>query len=167
VEGLENGANDYVTKPFRRSELMARIRMHLRGAQRAAAAAGASPPPPAPPAGLWLGGGGGGGGEAGGLAGSFVGGGGGGSEHAEGPRLLLQPGQEVPVLAVQVRGRAARPRRSAANRGGGRGAPCLRRDPALSGGQQAGRLALRLPAPAPTRPALPPTPAPLPPGVRP
>lgn len=29
IEGLNCGANDYVTKPFRRGELLARIRMHL------------------------------------------------------------------------------------------------------------------------------------------
>ena len=31
VAALEAGANDYVAKPFRRAELLARIRMHLRG----------------------------------------------------------------------------------------------------------------------------------------
>ncbi|KAF5837003.1 hypothetical protein DUNSADRAFT_4976 [Dunaliella salina] len=30
VEGLNAGANDYVSKPFRRQELLARMRMHLR-----------------------------------------------------------------------------------------------------------------------------------------
>ena len=30
VEALDAGANDYAIKPFRRSELLARIRMHLR-----------------------------------------------------------------------------------------------------------------------------------------
>jgi DNA-binding response OmpR family regulator len=33
VACLEGGASDYVVKPFRRSELMARIRMHLREAK--------------------------------------------------------------------------------------------------------------------------------------
>jgi two-component system copper resistance phosphate regulon response regulator CusR len=31
VEGLEGGANDYITKPFRFDELLARIRVQLRG----------------------------------------------------------------------------------------------------------------------------------------
>eukprot|EP00878_Enallax_costatus_P002030 GHUV01002194.1.p1 GENE.GHUV01002194.1~~GHUV01002194.1.p1 ORF type:complete len:827 (+),score=300.07 GHUV01002194.1:202-2682(+) len=39
VEALDSGANDYAVKPFRRSELLARIRMHLRSSQRAAAVA--------------------------------------------------------------------------------------------------------------------------------
>lgn len=39
VEALDSGANDYAVKPFRRSELLARIRMHLRSSHRAAAAA--------------------------------------------------------------------------------------------------------------------------------
>ena len=30
VEGLQRGANDYITKPFNRSELIARIEMQLR-----------------------------------------------------------------------------------------------------------------------------------------
>ena len=30
VEGLKCGADDYVTKPFKRSELAARIRAHIR-----------------------------------------------------------------------------------------------------------------------------------------
>lgn len=36
VEGLQCGANDYVTKPFRRGELLARIRMALRSRNAAA-----------------------------------------------------------------------------------------------------------------------------------
>lgn len=43
VEALDTGANDYAVKPFRRSELLARIRMHLRSSQRAAAVAAAEP----------------------------------------------------------------------------------------------------------------------------
>lgn len=39
VQALDAGANDYAVKPFRRSELLARIRMHLRSSQKAAAAA--------------------------------------------------------------------------------------------------------------------------------
>lgn len=38
VQALDAGANDYAVKPFRRSELLARIRMHLRSSQKAAAA---------------------------------------------------------------------------------------------------------------------------------
>lgn len=37
VQALDAGANDYAVKPFRRSELLARIRMHLRSSQKAAA----------------------------------------------------------------------------------------------------------------------------------
>lgn len=44
VQALDSGANDYATKPFRRSELLARIRMHLRSSQRAAAVAAEGPP---------------------------------------------------------------------------------------------------------------------------
>ncbi|KAF6266651.1 hypothetical protein COO60DRAFT_1654489 [Scenedesmus sp. NREL 46B-D3] len=44
VEALNNGANDYAVKPFRRSELLARIRMHLRSSQKAAATAAAVAP---------------------------------------------------------------------------------------------------------------------------
>jgi len=33
VVGLDAGANDYVTKPFRLAELLARVRAHLRGVQ--------------------------------------------------------------------------------------------------------------------------------------
>lgn len=39
VQALDAGANDYAVKPFRRAELLARIRMHLRSSQKAAAAA--------------------------------------------------------------------------------------------------------------------------------
>jgi len=49
VEGLNCGANDYVTKPFRRAELLARIRLHMRGKGSAADLAAARPPQqPAP-----------------------------------------------------------------------------------------------------------------------
>jgi CheY-like chemotaxis protein len=41
VQALDAGANDYAVKPFRRAELLARIRMHLRSSQKAAAAAAA------------------------------------------------------------------------------------------------------------------------------
>jgi DNA-binding response OmpR family regulator len=34
VAALEAGVNDYVAKPFRRAELLARIRMHLRGSSQ-------------------------------------------------------------------------------------------------------------------------------------
>jgi DNA-binding response OmpR family regulator len=95
VEGLENGANDYVTKPFRRSELMARIRMHLRSTSRATPAPLPPPPPPLLPAA-----GGGAGGDDGGAA---VFGGGGLSEEQ---RLLLRREQPVPLLAIQVRWQA-------------------------------------------------------------
>ncbi|MGY1825820.1 ATP-binding protein [Blastococcus sp. SYSU DS0541] len=52
VEGLEAGADDYLAKPFRAAELLARVRVALeRGAGRAVAPAGpggvAEPPPPA------------------------------------------------------------------------------------------------------------------------
>lgn len=47
VQALDAGANDYAVKPFRRSELLARIRMHLRSSQNARAAAAS--PTPAPP----------------------------------------------------------------------------------------------------------------------
>lgn len=43
VQALDAGANDYAVKPFRRSELLARIRMHLRSSQKAAAAASPAP----------------------------------------------------------------------------------------------------------------------------
>jgi DNA-binding response OmpR family regulator len=44
VAALDSGANDYSVKPFRRSELLARIRMHLRSSQKAAATAAAVMP---------------------------------------------------------------------------------------------------------------------------
>jgi CheY-like chemotaxis protein len=44
VAALDSGANDYAVKPFRRSELLARIRMHLRSSQKAAATAAAVTP---------------------------------------------------------------------------------------------------------------------------
>jgi DNA-binding response OmpR family regulator len=40
VVGLDAGADDYVTKPFRLAELLARVRAHLRRAEPAAGAAG-------------------------------------------------------------------------------------------------------------------------------
>jgi len=39
AEGLQAGANDYVVKPFRRGEMMARIRAHLRARTAGLAAA--------------------------------------------------------------------------------------------------------------------------------
>jgi signal transduction histidine kinase/ActR/RegA family two-component response regulator len=49
VEGLEAGADDYLAKPFRADELIARVRVALERAagRRSAAAAEAAPPPPA------------------------------------------------------------------------------------------------------------------------
>lgn len=42
VAGLEGGANDYMTKPFRFEELLARVRVRLREASSAASGGGAS-----------------------------------------------------------------------------------------------------------------------------
>jgi DNA-binding response OmpR family regulator len=52
VKALDAGANDYVLKPFKRSEMLARIRMHLRSSQKAAAAAAAAAAVPTSPAAL-------------------------------------------------------------------------------------------------------------------
>ena len=45
VRGLELGADDYITKPFKNRELMARVKANIRRADMSA-----TPPPPAPAA---------------------------------------------------------------------------------------------------------------------
>ncbi|MGZ4645091.1 MAG: ATP-binding protein [Blastococcus sp.] len=48
VEGLEAGADDYLSKPFRATELIARVRVALERASRRGAAPGARPSPAVP-----------------------------------------------------------------------------------------------------------------------
>ncbi len=48
--GLESGANDYVTKPFRFAVLLARIRAQLRSTSRARTRSSPSGPTPSGPA---------------------------------------------------------------------------------------------------------------------
>jgi DNA-binding response OmpR family regulator len=97
VEALDAGANDYVIKPLRRAELLARIRMHLRSTSKAAAAAAATVAPALPT-------------TADGVAAGVVGG--------SSPAALLSPEQQamqrslghaetleaVPVLVLQLEG---------------------------------------------------------------